>query len=97
MRKDLIVNIKEQANNEIVQAYSYYESQQLGLGEYFLNDFSNTINAIKLSPNRFVKFHQYRQVRFSVFPFVIVYEIDKKELLIYAVFETHQHPINKDR
>ena len=97
MRKDLIVNIKEQANNEIVQAYSYYESQQLGLGEYFLNDFSNTINAIKLSPNGFVKFHQYRQVRFSVFPFVIVYEVDKKELLIYAVFETHQHPIKKDR
>ena len=97
MREDLIVNIKEQANNEIVQAYSYYESQQLGLGEYFLNDFSNTINAIKLSPNGFVKFHQYRQVRFSVFPFVIVYEVDKKELLIYAVFETHQHPIKKDR
>jgi hypothetical protein len=97
VRKDLIVNIKEQANNEIVQAYSYYESQQLGLGEYFLNDFSNTINAIKLSPNGFVKFHQYRQVRFSVFPFVIVYEVDKKELLIYAVFETHQHPIKKDR
>ena len=95
MRKDLIVIIKEQANDEVVHAYKYYESKQLGLGDYFLSDFSNTINAIKLSPNGFVKFHQYRQARFSVFPFVIVYEVVKNKLLVYAVFETHQDPIKK--
>jgi hypothetical protein len=97
VRKELIVSIKEQANQEIVDAYNYYQSKQVGLGEYFLNDLSNTISAIKLSPNGFVKFHQYRQVRFSVFPFVIVFEVVKNELLVYAVFETHQNPSKKFR
>jgi len=97
VRKELIIKIKEQANNEVSNAYTYYESKQIGLGEYFLSDFSNTINAIKLSPNGFVKFHQYRQVRFSVFPFVIVYEVLENELVVYAVFETHQDPKKKLR
>jgi hypothetical protein len=97
VRKELIIKIKEQANNEVSNAYTYYESKQIGLGEYFLSDLSNTINAIKLSPNGFVKFHQYRQVRFSVFPFVIVYEVIENELVVYAVFETHQDPKKKLR
>jgi len=97
VRKELVVVIKEQANNDVVNAYNYYESKQLGIGEYFLSDFSNTIHAIKLSPNGFVRFYQYRQVRFSVFPFVIVYEVVKNDLIIYAVFETHQHPKKKGR
>ena len=92
-----MIKIKEQANTEVSNAYNYYESKQIGLGEYFLSDFSNTINAIKLSPNGFVKFHQYRQVRFSVFPFVIVYEVIENELVVYAVFETHQDPKKKLR
>ncbi len=97
MRKELIIKIKEQANTEVSNAYTYYESKQIGLGEYFLSDFNNTINSIKLSPNGFVKFHQYRQVRFSVFPFVIVYEVLENELVVYAVFETHQDPKKKLR
>jgi hypothetical protein len=97
VHKELIIKIKEQANNEVSNTYTYYESKQIGLGEYFLSDLSNTINAIKLSPNGFVKFHQYRQVRFSVFPFVIVYEVVKNELVVYAVFETHQDPKKKLR
>jgi len=97
VRKELIVKVKEQANKEVANAYAYYESKQNGFGEYFLSDFSNTINAIKLSPNGFVKFHQYRQVRFSVFPFVIVYEVIENELVVYAVFETHQDPKKKLR
>ena len=95
MRKELIIKIKEQANTEVSNAYTYYESKQNGLGEYFLSDFSNTINAIKLSPNGFLKFYQYRQVRFSVFPFVIVYEVIENELVVYAVFDTHQDPRKK--
>jgi hypothetical protein len=95
VRKELIIKIKEQANTEVSNAYTYYESKQNGLGEYFLSDFSNTINAIKLSPNGFFKFYQYRQVRFSVFPFVIVYEVIENELVVYAVFDTHQDPRKK--
>lgn len=97
MKKELNVIIKEQANKEIVEAYEFYETKQVGLGEYFLNDFTNTINAIQLSPNGFVKFYDFRQVRFSVFPFVIVYEVFENDLIIYAVFETHQNPKKKVR
>ena len=43
MRKELIVIIKEQANDEVVHGYTYYESKQLGLGDYFLSDFRNML------------------------------------------------------
>jgi hypothetical protein len=98
MRTNLDVTFKDEANIEVIEAYVYYENELLGLGERFLQEFDRVILDINLSPNGFKKFTENtRQVPMAIFPYVIIYEVIKKSLIIYAVFQTNQDPIKKNR
>lgn len=46
-----ILEIKEEANLEIIDAYLYYESKQLGLGEIFLEQLDLYFDRITENPN----------------------------------------------
>ena len=98
MRKNLDLIFKDEANIEVVEAYTYYEKELEGLGERFLQELDRVILDINLSPKGFKKFTENtRQVPMAVFPYVIIYEVIKKTLIIYAVFQTKQDPIKKIR
>ena len=88
---------KPEAELEINESFNYYEDQLEGLGERFLNELDKVINSILKTPNGFQKFYNYRQIPFDIFPFVLIYEIDNKSLIIYAVFKTPQDPKKKIR
>jgi plasmid stabilization system protein ParE len=88
---DLI--IKEEAKFEIIEAYNWYESKQEGLGERFVLDLDDYFERIRSTPEIFPRrYREYRQVVMKSFPFVIVFEIEEKEVVVYAVFNTYQDP-----
>jgi hypothetical protein len=95
MKRKLELVIQEKADFEIVEAYNYYENKLEGLGEHFLNELENGFESILASPNGFQKYDRYRQIPLKTFPFVIVYEVIKKLLIVYAVFQTQRHPDKK--
>jgi len=98
MRKNLDLIFKDEASIEVVEAYTYYEKELEGLGERFLQELDKIILDINLSPKGFKKFTENtRQIPMAVFPYVIIYEVIKKTLIIYAVFQTKQDPIKKIR
>jgi len=45
--------IREEANEEMVRAYLYYEKIQNGLGERFLSEVSKLFNSISENPQYF--------------------------------------------
>jgi hypothetical protein len=90
----------QEADIEITEAYVYYENQLNGLGDRFLYELERLINIIIKSPNAFQIFNstnKTRQVPMDVFPFVIIYRIDKKKIVFLAVFGTNQNPVKKVR
>ena len=98
MKKKLDLILKEEADLEVIEAYLYYEKELEGLGERFLTELDRVILAINLTPNGFQNFHNStRQIPFDVFPYVMVYEVIGKSLIIYAVFQTQQDPKGKVR
>ena len=97
MRKKYELIFKPEAELEINESFNYYEDQLEGLGERFLNELDKVINSILKTPNGFQKFYNYRQIPLDIFPFVLIYEIDNKSLIIYAVFKTPQDPKKKIR
>ena len=100
MKKSLDLVFKEEANIEFMEAFLYYEEQLEGLGERFLNEIDRTILSINLSPKGFQIFNKKngtRQIPMDVFPFVIIYKVIEKQLIIFAVFKTPQDPIKKNR
>ena len=96
MKKKLDLIFKDEANQEVIESYLYYEKEQVGLGERFINELDQTIHSIKLTPNGFQKFHnETRQVPLNIFPFVVIYRVIENSLIIFSVFKTPQNPKKK--
>ena len=85
--------IKPQAILMTKDAYEWYEEQKLGLGEEFLNELDNIYLKLESHPEYFGKVKKsFRQAALKRFPFVIVYEIIKTEVVVFAVFHTSRNP-----
>ena len=97
MKKHKFV-IHEEASNEIIQAYLWYESKQDGLGEKFLDALETCYTAIDINPKTFEKKYKFqRQAIVRKFPYVVMYEQEGNKIIIYTVFNTHQQPTGKFR
>lgn len=84
------------AKQEILDAASWYEEQQAGLGERFLDELDKVVHQIEANPRLFPKkFGQTRQASLSVFPFVILYQIEVDVVLVFAVFHTSRNPAKR--
>jgi len=87
---------KPHAISMVKEAYEWYEEQQIGLGELFLHELEGCYDKLETWPVSFTKIKKnYRQIIVRTFPYVIVYEILKKDIVIYAVFHTSRSPRKK--
>lgn len=75
-----ILELKEYAKVEIIEAYFYYEEKRTGLGEEFLEHLDTYFERIVANPKHFPqKRKPYREAFIKRFPFLIIYEIEKKQ------------------
>lgn len=87
------LTIKEEAKKEIIEAYRWYENKQSKLGDRFVDAIDEYFSAILLCPKMFpVAFNRFRKAVVRTFPYIIVFEIEKNNIVVYAVFQTKQNP-----
>lgn len=90
--------IKEEAYFDIEDAYLYYEENKLGLGELFLTTLENYLERVQLHPKHYqIKRKPFREAFIKDFPYVIIYEIENKNVIVYAVFCTYKNPKKKSK
>lgn len=78
------------------EAYEWYEKQQPGLGELFLKELDRCYGRISVSPALHAKiYNDFRQIIFAKFPYVLVFEVIKDEVVVYVVFHTSRNPKRK--
>lgn len=78
------------------QAYEWYEGQSNGLGELFLSELDRCYKKLEAQPAFYRKLKKnYRQMRLKRFPYVVVYEIMKTKVVVFAVFHTSRNPKRK--
>ncbi|MBW8199454.1 type II toxin-antitoxin system RelE/ParE family toxin [Flagellimonas abyssi] len=93
-----ILEIKDEANREIIEAYLYYQEKRTGLGEEFLEHLDGYFERIVANPKHFPqKRKPFREAFIKRFPFLIVYEITKNKIIVYSVFNTWQNPEKKKK
>ncbi len=89
MAKNLI--ILPQAEQDITEAYNWYQERELGLGEEFLRCIDASIQMIERNPEIYLFVHeQYRRALVRRFPYAIFYEYFEKTITVYAVFHCSQ-------
>ena len=85
--------IKAEAKEEIIDAYNWYEDKQTELGERFINTIDEYFNSISLYPQQYhIEFNNMRKAVVKEFPFIIIFEIENNDVVVYAVFHTKQNP-----
>ena len=91
-----VLDVKDEANIEIIEAYLYYEEKRTGLGEEFLEHLNTYFERIAANPKHFPqKRKPYREAFLKRFPFLVIYEIAKDKVIVYSVFNTWQNPEKK--
>lgn len=82
------------AEQELQQAITYYEEQLKGLGRQFFNEIDYAINLIKLFPSGWHKIDgNARKCIVKRFPYLILYHVEKDQLVISAIAHQHRNPV----
>ena len=87
--------ISKYAKTDLVEASTWYESQQKGLGKRFLDEIKKAFDTISLNPVGFqIWYDEYRIYYTKVFPYSIHYKyvVDTNTIRIEAVFHTARNP-----
>lgn len=92
------LKIKEEASQEAIEAYQYYENKQEGLGERFFKRIEDTYKRIDYHPEGYKKIHKpLRAAKVRNFPYQIIYEIEDENIIVYSVFNSYRDPVKKYR
>lgn len=92
------IEVKEEARQDIADAMYWYASKVENLDKRFLKAVEETLLKIQQNPFAFKKvYKKFRQTAVKKFPYVILYEPEQKNVVIYSVFNTWQHPKKKLR
>lgn len=82
--------LSSRAGKEILQSWQWYEERQQGLGDRFVREVVRCIGKIEKTPERYVKrVMEYREVQLDVFPYLVIYRMDKRKMLIRIVSVFH--------
>ncbi|MEL6535547.1 MAG: type II toxin-antitoxin system RelE/ParE family toxin [Bacteroidota bacterium] len=87
------LQLTPEAELDIDDAYNWYEDQQDGLGERFLEHIENAFQQIAKNSLVFRYWHpSFRGYVLPTFPYVILYRATKDEVQVVSVFHTSRDP-----
>ena len=82
-----------EADDDIAEAYDWYESREPGLGEDFLRCVEACLLTIRRHPEIFpVAVDEFRHAPIRRFPFEIFYEPTDDAINVYSIFHCSQDP-----
>jgi len=85
--------IAQEAQQDIEEAYGWFEDRRTGLGEDFLSCVDAAVQNICRMPELYAKvYEEYRRVLVRRFPYAVFYEYTGAKVVIYSIFHTSQDP-----
>lgn len=88
-----VLVFRPKVRDELNEAYDWYESQQPGLGDEFLDCVDDIIKRICLMPESYAIV--YRDIRRAVvkrFPYAVYYRIVSSRVIVTAIFHGRRNP-----
>ena len=93
--------LHEQAHEEYIAAYTWYEEKQKGLGAKFMNSVEKRLRQISEYPEYYGRRQRsnFREAKVENFPYMIVYEFFKRKQVIHiaAIYHSKRNPKRKYR
>jgi len=89
------IELLSQAEDELSEAYDWYEEQLTGLGNKLYIEVSHLLNLIETNPYYYpVKYGDLHSAVLNKFPYLIIYWVDEvnNKVIIISVFHTSRKP-----
>ena len=89
----MTIEILDKAEDDLVNGFAFYESQQSGLGVYFRESLSADIDSLRIhgGVHRIV-YRNYHRALSKRFPFAIFYTVSSHTVFIQAVVDCRRKP-----
>lgn len=85
--------IAPETEQDVAEAYTWYEGRRVGLGEEFLSCIDACIEAIRRTPEMHaVVSENYRRALVRRFPYAVFYEYTGGAATVFCVFHTSRDP-----
>jgi plasmid stabilization system protein ParE len=89
----LPVVFRREAQDEMDEAYGWYERQRAGLGEEFLAAAQDVLDRIQENPESYALV--YRDVRRGLtrrFPYAVYYQVQPERIIVLGVYHGRRNP-----
>ncbi len=87
------IYILDQAEDDLVEGYNFYENQTHGLGMHFLDCIYSDVESLLLYAGIHRIVHKnYRRMLSKKFPFAIYYTVSGNEIKIHAIIHCRRAP-----
>ena len=81
------------ASRDLVKGKRFYERQEEGLGDYFLDTLYSDIDSLILYAGIHRKVRAYYCMFSKRFPYAVYYKIESNEIRVYRVMDCRQDPL----
>ena len=86
------IELLDEAEEDLIDGFAFYERQSRGLGEYFLDSVFADIEALRLYAGIHALFFGYHRLLAGRFPFGIYYKIQNGVIRVYAILDCRRDP-----
>ena len=87
------IQILDVAEDDLIDGYYFYETQEKGLGIYFLDSLYADIESLKLFAGiHGLHLRKYHRLLSKRFPFAVYYRIKNNVIKVYAILDCRRDP-----
>ena len=86
------IQILDEAQQDLVDGFQFYESQSEGLGDYFLDSIFSDIDSLQICAGIHGLQFGYHRLLAKRFPFAIYYRIENQVVRVYAILDCRRNP-----
>jgi plasmid stabilization system protein ParE len=87
------IRISDDALHDLNEGFLFYETQQSGLGDYFVTCLRADIEGLRLTAGvHRVVYRDYHRLLSRVFPYGIFYTRGNEEVVVWAVIDLRRDP-----
>lgn len=87
------IQILDEAQQDLIQGFHFYENQEPGIGSYFLDSLFSDVDSLRLYAGIHQVTYGYFRCLSKRFPFAIYYHVDEDLVRVHAVLDCRKDPL----
>lgn len=87
------IRILDEAGQDLIDGYCFYEKQFEGLGHKFLDSLFEDIDGLYIHAGIHATYYGYHRLLAKRFPYAVYYRVDADTVIIYAVLDCRRDPL----